>query len=194
MIEDFVDIAGWPGRVVSLAQTLLKLTSPGVPDIYQGTEVWDLSLVDPDNRRAVDFSRLSDLLGEVAAERADGVDVDRILAGVDDGLPKLWVTARTLWARRHHPQAFEPGASYRPLLADGDRADDVIAYLRGDEVVTVAPRRVGVEDWGDTALTMPDGPWYDVLAGQGHDGGVRRVAEMLGRFPVALLVARSEAA
>ena len=194
VIEDFVDVVGRPGRVVSLAQTLLKLTSPGVPDLYQGTEVWDLSLVDPDNRRPVDFSRLSDLLGDVAAvERADGVDVDRILAGGDVGLPKLWVTARTLRARRDHPQAFMPGAPYRPLLADGARADDVIAYLREDRAVTVVPRRVRERDWGDTMLRLPHAAWYDVLSGQRHDGGATPMAELLGRFPVALLIAWAEA-
>lgn len=193
VIEDVVNVVRRPGRHVALAQTLLKLTCPGVPDLYQGTEVWDLSLVDPDNRRAVDFARLQRMLDEVVTvEGAGDIDIGPILTGVDDGLPKLWVTARTLRVRRERPDAFGPRGTYRPVMAAGARADDVIAFARGDEVVPVAPRRVRGGKWADTQLPLPEGPWYDVLSGQQHRGGRTPVEALLRRFPVALLVRTTE--
>jgi len=85
-LEDFVARLVNPGRINSLAQTLIKLTAPGIPDIYQGTELWDLSLVDPDNRRPVDFAFRRRLLNEIG-----GLSPEDILARMDEGLPKLWV-------------------------------------------------------------------------------------------------------
>jgi (1->4)-alpha-D-glucan 1-alpha-D-glucosylmutase len=175
-----------------MAQTLLKLMSPGVPDIYQGTEVWDLSLVDPDNRRPVDFDRLAGLLDEVAAlADADVPDIGRILDGADVGLTKLWVTAMALATRRRHQDALGPTGSYEPILADGAGDDDVIAFVRGGEVVPVVPRRIR-DDWADTLLVLPDGPWRDVLSGRSHAGGRTRVAALLEGFPVALLTRMPE--
>ena len=175
-----------PARTASLAQTLLRLTSPGVPDTYQGTEVWDLSLVDPDNRRPVDYSRLEKLLGDARSATAE-----EALARSDDGLPKLLVAHRALALRRARPGAFAPGASYRPLRATGPAARHVVAYGRGDAVVTVVPRLTLTlaegAGWGDTALELPDGEWTDQLTGARWNGAAVVVGELLGRFPVALL-------
>jgi (1->4)-alpha-D-glucan 1-alpha-D-glucosylmutase len=174
------------GRVTSLAQTLLKLTSPGVPDVYQGTEVWDLSLVDPDNRRPVDYDARRGLL-----DRTRSASVADVLASADEGAPKLWLTRRALDVRRRCPTAFEPGSAYRALESVGDRAANLVAYLRGqDEVAVLAPRLVlGLRDgWGATTVDLPGGRWTDALTGATIDGGAVGVADVLGTFPAALLL------
>jgi (1->4)-alpha-D-glucan 1-alpha-D-glucosylmutase len=189
----FVEPLLEPGRVNALSQALLKLTSPGVPDVYQGCELWDLSLVDPDNRRDVDFEHRRRLLDEL--ER--GLDVDAIWARADEGLPKLWLTRQALCLRRERPDVLGPGASYQPLGPTGRRAEHVVAFLRGGVATTGVPRLVmglgGVRarwDWGDTALELPAGRWENVLDGATHRGGRLPVAELLARFPVALLTRR----
>ena len=180
----FVEPLVEPGRVTSLAQVLVKLTAPGVPDTYQGTELWDLSLVDPDNRRPVDFAARRQLLSELA-----GLDAAAVWARADDGLPKLKVVTEALHLRRSRPEALGPGGAYTPLVATGDRAGNVVAFGRGGDVVTVVPRLVlGLEgDWGDTAVGVPSGRWRNVLDGTGLPGGAASLAELLSRFPVALL-------
>jgi (1->4)-alpha-D-glucan 1-alpha-D-glucosylmutase len=185
-LEAFVGPLVEPGRVNSLAQTLLKLTAPGVPDIYQGCELWDHSLVDPDNRRPVDFAERESLLTE--AEGASPADVWP--EGADSGLPKLLLTHRALHLRRRRQECLCAGASYEPLPATGEKAGHAVAYVRGGDIVAVAPRLVlGLGgDWAGTTLTLPDGRFDDVL-----DGGKRTftgeaaVADLLGPFPVALL-------
>ncbi len=195
------------GRVNSLAMVLLKLTSPGVPDIYQGTELWDLSLVDPDNRREVDFTTRESMLASLQQAGDDGSDSDgpgpdEILAGTDVGLPKLWVTHRTLQARAARPDLFDARGSYRPIGAVGPRADHVVAYERGPGALIVAPRLVHAligeeastlsipaDQWAGTTIDLPDGTWHDHLSGGlHHGGGTIPVGTLLGRFPVALLV------
>ena len=115
------------GRVNALAQTLLKLTAPGVPDLYQGTEVWDLSLVDPDNRRPVDYDLRRRLLREF-----EGATPEQVWARVDEGLPKLWLIRQALALRRRQPELFGPQGDYQPLLAKGERAAHVVAFARGE--------------------------------------------------------------
>ena len=113
-LETFVKPLIEPGRVNSLAQTLIKLTAPGVPDFYQGTELWDLSLVDPDNRRPVDYALRRRLLSEL-----DGMTAEEIWRRIDEGLPKLWIIHQTLKLRRSR-KLLEPESSYRPLVARGE--------------------------------------------------------------------------
>jgi (1->4)-alpha-D-glucan 1-alpha-D-glucosylmutase len=200
------------GRVNALSQILLKLTSPGVPDIYQGNELWDLSLVDPDNRRAVDFEHRHVLLAELEAALVDdplaGPGPAAILARADEGLPKLWVTRQALHLRRARPDLYGPDAAYEPLVVEGGRADHVVAFLRGEGAslaATVVPRlphvlsggRLGDDlmperrPWGASAVRLPDGHWRDVLGGSRHrarDGRGLRLSRVLGSFPVALLI------
>jgi (1->4)-alpha-D-glucan 1-alpha-D-glucosylmutase len=182
-IEEVVAEIIEPGRITSLSQTLIKLTSPGVPDIYQGCELWDLSLVDPDNRRPVDYELRRQLLNEL-----EGLSPEQILKRGDDALPKLWVVRQTLSLRRKHHEWFD-AAAYRPLSATGKKAKHVIAFARGENAITVAPRLVlGLAgDWADTAIILPDGPWRDVLTGDSVRGGKTKLADLLKRFPVALL-------
>jgi (1->4)-alpha-D-glucan 1-alpha-D-glucosylmutase len=171
------------GRVVSLAQTLIALTLPGVPDVYQGNELWDLSLVDPDSRRAVDFALRRRLLGEL-----DGLDARTVLARADEGLPKLHVISRALRLRSERPDVFDRGA-YDPLPVDGEHAAHAIAYTRGGEVAVIVPRfvlRAGA-DPTDATVRLPQGEWCDRLTGAPRRGGRQRVAELLDPFSVALL-------
>jgi (1->4)-alpha-D-glucan 1-alpha-D-glucosylmutase len=177
-VRGFVDTIVPPGRVVSLAQTLIKLTAPGIPDIYQGTELWSLSLVDPDNRRPVDFALRRRLLEEI-----DGMAPEQALARADEGVPKLWLIQRAL---RNKPEG-----CYQPLRAEGAHAEHALAFGRGSASITVVPRLAQAlhGGWGDTALALPDGAWRNVFTGEVHSGGGRdRIAHLFARFPVALLV------
>ena len=184
-LEAFVADVVAPGRINALAQTLIKLTAPGVPDVYQGTELWDLSLVDPDNRRPVDFAlrrRLLDALADLSPEQ--------LLERMDEGLPKLWLTRQALHVRLRYPRSFGREGSYRPLYAHGPKADHVVAFVRGSDVLVVAPRFVTRldDDWADTKLELPQGPWHDVLTAAATPGGPAPLAELLRRFPVGLFV------
>lgn len=186
-IQGFVADILTPGRINSLAQTLIKLTAPGVPDIYQGCELWDLSLVDPDNRRVVDFTLRRRLLGEL-----EGLCPEDIMAGMDQGLPKLWVILQALHLRRSRPELFGPQGSYRALYARGMKAGHAVAFVRGEGAVCVVPRLViSLDgDWADTQLELPPGHWRNVLTGEDAAGGPILLSEILGRFPVGLFEKR----
>jgi (1->4)-alpha-D-glucan 1-alpha-D-glucosylmutase len=175
------------GRDNSLAMKLLCLTAPGVGDVYQGTELWDLSLVDPDNRHAVDFALRSRLLAELDA-LGDGAAA-AALERCDEGLPKLLVVSRALRLRAARAEAFE--GAYRELPVRGALAAHAVAFCRGEAVCVVVPRlRLGLEragGWGDTAVQLPDATWIDRLTGRPSGGGEVPVAGLLAGFPVALL-------
>ena len=183
-LEAFVARLLLPGRVNSLAQTLLKNTAPGVPDLYQGAELWDLSLVDPDNRRPVDYEVRRHLLQELKT-----LPVDAILDRMDEGLPKLHVTQQCLTLRREQPEWFGAEAAYTPLAATGPKARHVVAFLRNEVVLTVAPRHtMTIDGWSSTTLKMPEGRWRDRFTGEVREGGDVPLTELLRDFPVALLV------
>ncbi len=175
--------AGWSN---ALGQKLVQLTSPGVPDVYQGTDLFDLSLVDPDNRRPVDFALRRELLGRLE---------DGWLPDVDDtGAAKLHVVRQALTLRRDRPELF---GGYRPLPAQGPAAAHALAYHRDPRLVVVATRLpVGLAKtgWLDTVLPLPAGPgtWTDLLTGTTVDTGPepRRavLGDLLARYPVALLL------
>jgi len=176
------------GRVSSLSQTLIKLTAPGVPDTYQGGELWDLSLVDPDNRRPVDYELRRRLLGEM-----NDLKPEQILERSDEGLPKLWLLRQAFSLRNRLPDVFGASGDYEPLEAQGAKANHVLAFSRGSQVISIAVRLVlGLgTDWDDTSLSVPDGRWENVLTGETFQGGARQLSKLLKRFPVALLVGRS---
>jgi (1->4)-alpha-D-glucan 1-alpha-D-glucosylmutase len=187
-LEAFADRLVIPGRINALAQLLLKLTLPGVPDVYQGNEIWRLDLTDPDNRRAVGWDRRRLLL-----RTARGAGVEDVWPESVTGLPKLWLLHRALGVRRSHPDAFAGG--YEPVLAEGPAADHVVAFHRGDGetgVVVVVPRHpIRLEregGWRSTEVVLPDGAWHDVLAERPTWRGAVPVQDLLGPFPVALLV------
>lgn len=180
-VDAFVEritAAGWSN---SLSQKLIQLTAPGVPDVYQGTELWDFSLVDPDNRRAVDYDARRALLADIAGGAVPEVDAS--------GAAKLLLAHRALTLRRDRPELFR---GYQALSASGAAADHAIAFLRSDDLAVVATRLpVGLAtrgSWGDTTVTLPEGEWTDLLTGAQLGGGEVRLAAALDRYPVALLV------
>ena len=165
-LQQFVDRILEAGRINSLTQTLLKYTAPGVPDLYQGAEIWDFSLVDPDNRRPVDYALRQRLLHEL--KQMNGGDAAaQVIARTEEGLPKIWTIHKALQLRRERPSSFSAEADYIPLMVDGAKHDHVIAYMRGDDVVTVAPRLTVKLDgaWKDTVVTLPEGRWRNRLTG-----------------------------
>src|SRR5437660_3484030 len=170
------------GRVASLAQTTLLLTCPGVPDLYQGSEVWNLSLVDPDNRRPVDYEHLAGLLPEI--QSAGPSDV---LARSDEGAPKLWLITRLLHERRVDPDLFG-SAGYTPLAAVGPKAKHAVGFVR-DRLLVVVPRLVAGlgGDWADTTIDLPAGSWRSLITGE-EEQGRRGVpgADLRHQFPVAV--------
>jgi (1->4)-alpha-D-glucan 1-alpha-D-glucosylmutase len=187
------------GLLVGLSQALLKAASPGVPDYYQGTELWDFSLVDPDNRRPVDYALRKRLLKETPSHEG-------LLENLADGRAKLHVIRKGLELRKALPGLFH-GARYQPLYADGGREENVIAFaLRtgGEAVVAVAPRLfsglmqaqdpapLGEPAWGDAKISLDlQGELENVLTGERHRGGELRLAALLRSFPVALLRVRT---
>ena len=193
-VQAFVERIDRSARMNSLSQTLLKCTSPGVPDLYQGGELWDHSLVDPDNRRPVDYDLRRRLLAELQG-RAPADAARYAMEHMDDGSPKLWVLTQALRLRLERPTSFDGSSSYTPMSAEGHRADHIVAYLRGNDVVAVAPRlpHTVSGQWIDTALQLPAGRWTDRMSGTEHEGGASvALSALLGSFPVALLVRDSE--
>ncbi|MGA8117779.1 MAG: malto-oligosyltrehalose synthase [Actinocatenispora sp.] len=177
-VRDFAARITPYGWVNSLGQKLVQLTMPGIPDVYQGCELWDHSLVDPDNRRPVDFAARRDLLARLDEGWLPPVDAT--------GAVKLLVTSRALRLRRDHPELF---TAYQPLPVTGTAAEHAVAYDRGGAltVATRLPVRLDQRGgWAETTLSLPPGDWTDALTAQGWSGRVR-LADLLTTFPVALL-------
>ena len=185
-VDRFVERIVNPGRFNSLAQTLLKFMAPGVPDTYQGCELWDLSLVDPDNRRPVDFTERRQLLAELTS----GMDLEEISRRSDTGLPKLWIAHQALCLRRDHPEWFGAESAYSPIFAEGQKANHLIGFLRGDSVAVFIPRwpLKLAGKWGSTSVDLPPGTWANLLTRETVPGGEVRAQALFERFPVALLV------
>jgi (1->4)-alpha-D-glucan 1-alpha-D-glucosylmutase len=182
-LEKFIAPLILPGRINSLAQTLIKMVAPGVPDFYQGSELWDLSLVDPDNRRPVDFELRAQLL-----DRCRSLSAEDAVEDWDSGLPKIWMTTRLLALRRRRPKDFLPQSGYQALVAQGAHLGNLLAFGRGENVIAVVPRfSMTVNgDWGDTVLPLPRGVWVNVFTDASLQGSVSP-ADLFGSFPVALL-------
>jgi (1->4)-alpha-D-glucan 1-alpha-D-glucosylmutase len=202
------------GMLNSLSQTLVKLTAPGAPDVYQGQEIWDFSLVDPDNRRPVDYDTRRRLLGELR-ERMEGDGTEKLARELveewEDGRIKLYLTHRALALRAALPELFRDG-EYLPLLSAGERVGHVVAYARrgaGAAVVVAVPRLVatltrerdfalpGAELWRGTwvegTAEVLEGRWRNVFTGEVVEAAPRGAGaglpadSLFARFPVALL-------
>ncbi len=171
--------AGWSN---ALAAKLLAITLPGVVDVYQGSELWEQSLVDPDNRRPVDFDARASLLAGLTEAPAPPSGPD------DDGLAKLWVTTTALRLRRDRPELF---TAYTPVRASGPAADHVLAFDRGG-AITVATRLphglAARGGWDGTTLDLPEGSWRDALGTATGLVGAIALEQVLDGLPVALLV------
>ena len=179
-VADFAAAITPPGWSNSLGQKLVQLAMPGVPDTYQGTELWDYSLVDPDNRRPVDFALRRELLGRIDGGWQPPVDAS--------GAAKLLVTARTLRLRRERPELF---GDYRPVFADGRVGEHVLAFDRGGAVAVATRLPVGLSrhgGWHDTTITLDGHSWTEIFTGTRYRGRRLHVAELLHTYPVALLV------
>ncbi|MDP9026881.1 MAG: malto-oligosyltrehalose synthase [Actinomycetota bacterium] len=180
-VEAMVAVLAPAGRSNGLAIKLLQLTGPGVPDVYQGSELWERSLVDPDNRRAVDFDERRAILTELDAGFRPPVE--------ESGAAKLLLVSRALRLRRDRPELF---ARYVPLPSVGEAADHLVAVDRGGAIALATRLPLGLAargGWGDTAVLLPNGPFVEQLTGRSFAGGETSVAELLDEYPVALLAA-----
>ena len=179
ILERILDTVRQPGWSNSLSAKLIQLAAPGVPDVYQGSELWETSLVDPDNRRPVDFDERRLYLAAIDAGAYPPID--------ESGAAKLLVTSRALRLRRDHPEYF---TRYSPVAALGSAAKHVIAFDRG-EVTAIATRLpVGLAregGWKDTVILLRGRIVRDVLTGREFAGGSLLLADLLSRYPVALL-------
>lgn len=212
-LEDFLQLEkriAHYGALNSLAQVLLKITLPGVSDCYQGTELWDFSLVDPDNRRPVDFKTRAKALGKLTQQEAQGQEslIQQVLNSWEDGRVKLYVTYRALNVRKSYSDLFQDG-EYIPLQVLGQRQEHVCAFARrrgAEYALVVIPRLltklvrvgaipVGQEVWGEDLLLLPEGipeHWLNVFTGErlrvSDTKKELRLSDILRRFPVALLI------
>ncbi len=210
-VDNLVSAIALPGFLNGLGQTLLKLASPGVPDVYQGNELWDFSLVDPDNRRPVDYAHRAALLAALEDASSDDARVPTLLRellnNIGDGRAKLYTIWRALGLRAEQPALFERG-SYEAVAVRGSRAEHVVAFTRrheaGRAIVAVGrwfaslPRharesgaleRTATFEWGDTVLTLPPGEYRNVLTMRSVEigGAGLRADQLFADFPVALL-------
>jgi (1->4)-alpha-D-glucan 1-alpha-D-glucosylmutase len=217
-LNEFIPFQRWVSRIGfwnSLSQTLLKLTSPGVPDIYQGNEVWDLSLVDPDNRRPVDYERHRRVFESLPrwSSEVEPAALRALFESPEDGRLKLYLIWRTLCLRKEKPEIFQEG-EYVPLTTQGFKSDSAMAFARkfkDSNLIVIVPRLVagllnenatipiGPEVWGDTHLVVPSchcsASYRNAFTGailqpatNGRYGTIN-LAEALAHFPAAVLVA-----
>ncbi|HEY1479599.1 MAG TPA: malto-oligosyltrehalose synthase, partial [Gaiellales bacterium] len=205
-LRELRDAVAWYGALDGLSQTLVRLVAPGVPYTYQGCELWNLTLVDPDNRRPVDYARRARLLDRIAIEEPPSVEIARdALAGWRDGRVKLLVTARALHLRRAVPELFAHG-EYLPLPASGAQERHVIAFARRHDdawAIAIVPRLpvglapvdlppLGRAVFTETVVTLPDGAptaFTNALTGErvtAHGGRIA-IGEALETLPIALL-------
>jgi (1->4)-alpha-D-glucan 1-alpha-D-glucosylmutase len=208
LMHDFIPRLAWFGVLNSLAETMLKLTSPGVPDVYQGQELFDFSLVDPDNRRPVNFATAEKYLQEVE-HREPSIELCReLVENWTDGRLKLWITHRALQMRCEARELFRHG-DYQPMSAEGNHAENVIAFARGHQqqaalvaiprllftMLNGEPRLPAAEDWGNTRLRirreLRGHTMHNPLTGakvQIPGDGELLCSEVFAGFPVALLI------
>jgi (1->4)-alpha-D-glucan 1-alpha-D-glucosylmutase len=208
-MQEFLPFQKWVagyGIFNSLSQVLLKYTAPGVPDTYQGTELWDLSMVDPDNRRPVDYEQRISCLQEIKQNiQTDSLKlIDELLSRKEDGRVKLFLTYRVLQARKENLTVFQKG-DYLPLEVTGKFKEHIVAFARRDgetTVIAIAPRfltsliepgtlPLGESVWEDTRIELPQGmptSWTNAISLQTFsEDGIVSIGKALQHFPVALL-------
>jgi (1->4)-alpha-D-glucan 1-alpha-D-glucosylmutase len=217
-LQDFQQVQArlaYYGALNSLSQVLLKIASPGVPDFYQGTELWDFSLVDPDNRRPVDFHQRGQLLHDLKlkAKKAPGSLIRELLLNWQNGAVKLYTTYQALNFRKAHPDLFSRG-DYIPITAQGPQSQQVVAFARRQEdswtlvaaarfftrLIPAAAPALGPDVWQDSFLSLPDNApqeWLNIFTGDTitslpHEPAQSLdLAHLLQNLPVALLFGRA---
>ena len=186
----------------SLSQVLIKNTAPGVPDLYQGAELWELSLVDPDNRRPVDYQKRREFLQDIKNQSSQNILqlIKELIATKENGKIKLFLTHQLLTARKKYSELFQNG-DYQEIEVTGEHQDSIVAFSRnyGDKtIVAIAPRfltriikpgqlPLGMQVWSDTNLKLTDRDWHNLIDGQ-TIAGETAVGKILQNFPVALLM------
>ena len=211
-LQEFQKEISYFGVFNSLSQVLLKMTVPGVPDFYQGTELWDLSLVDPDNRRPVDYKKRGALLNRVIERtKKDILElIAEIISGPGDGRPKLFLIHRILQLRRRHADVFRRG-EYIPLETGGKHKSHIAAFMKifdGTRAVSIVPRfltsliaggelPLGQKVWGDTSVLISEefaGRWENAVTGRAviSTGAALPAAEVFAHFPAAVLIQKEE--
>jgi len=182
VLDELVAEVAGPGWSNAVSAKAIALTMPGVPDVYQGSELWEQSLVDPDNRRPVDFGVRRHVLARVLAGERPVLTPH---VG-DPGHAKLLVTQAALTLRRNQPHRF---TTYVPVAPQGPAAGHVVAFDRGGAITVATRLPIGLAErgWGDTTLSLPDGDWADLLAGREYAGGAP-LHDLLADHPVALLI------
>lgn len=216
-LQDFTEFQykiAYYGALNSLSQLLLKITLPGIPDFYQGTELWDFSLVDPDNRRPVDFNERMKLLESITNFKAENrlSLIKEMLSSWKDGRIKLYITCKALNARHSYSELFQNG-EYLPLKTTGKKQEYIFAFIRSlreDLILVAVPKLftklsgvgvtpVGQQVWGDDCILLPNNApdnWLNILTGNTVRTSVGAnklsVATIFGSLPMALLVSRNE--
>lgn len=201
--QRFAARVAWLGALTSLSQTLLRLTMPGVPDIYRGSELWELSMVDPDNRRPLDYAAIR--AKAASLRQREGAAVSELVPDWQDGRVKLHLIRQVLRLRRERPALFASGR-YEAISVSGAKAEQLLAFRRSGEaaeLVVLAPRlwpqlagaghtaAAAAAGWGDTALPLAAGRYTHVLTGQRLEVADDRplpVSRLLADFPVGLLL------
>jgi (1->4)-alpha-D-glucan 1-alpha-D-glucosylmutase len=212
-LNDFLELqryVAFYGALNSLSQVLLKITSPGVPDIYQGTELWDFSLVDPDNRRPVEYETRQEKLRMLKKREKKDLPslIGQLLNGWEDGQIKLFTIYKALNARKTYSDLFL-GGSYTPLQVYGERKENICAFMRekgGYQAIVIAPRLytkfvsynqfpVGLPVWGDDCLALPIGSprtWTNAFTDECTEvisaNHSLPISQALSSFPIALLL------
>ncbi|MCU1514421.1 MAG: treY [Microbacteriaceae bacterium] len=184
VIDELLDAIRHAGWCNSLSAKLIQLTAPGVPDVYQGSELWETSLVDPDNRRPVDFDERRLYLAAIDAGAHPPID--------ETGAAKLLVTSRALRLRRDHPEMF---TRYAPVEAYGPAARHLVGFDSGDVVSLATRLPLGLYHrggWEDTTIVLAGRPVTDVISGRSYEGGTMELRQLLEKYPVALLAPAEE--
>jgi (1->4)-alpha-D-glucan 1-alpha-D-glucosylmutase len=181
-LESFISRLADAAQINSLAQTFIKLTAPGVPDIYQGNELLDFSLVDPDNRRPVDFELRKKMLAEI-----ENLSAEEVWKRRADGSAKLWLTQKVLRLRAQNENLFK--GNHEPLFTHSKKAKHIFAFIRSAQIISVVQRFILElkSNWLDTKLKLPTGIWRDEFSGATFSGEIA-VADLFRKFPFALLV------
>ena len=184
-LESFVKPLIEPGRVNSVSMTMLKGTVPGVPDVYQGTELWDLSLVDPDNRRPVDYAKRRALLADLKTTAPD-----QVWERQDEGMPKLHTVVEMLSLRNEKPDSYGAKGDYTPMRAEGPLAENVAIFQRAQDVISITPRLIRTRvdpEAAPTSVDIPEGVWINRMSREKVVPGKNDVLDLLKVATVALL-------